>query len=197
MQKIITCLGCGFEREKRHGKLCRDCYNKWQRETQRERRASDPEWREHINALGRESYQRHAERIRAEAKHRYATDPAFKAQHIKAGRASSMQRSITREERRKSPPSSKIYFVQESIPDGFIKIGYTTQQMTGHRGRLSDLQNGNPRRLVVLATMPGTKLQELELHHRFDASRAMNEWFHPTPDLLAYIAEVTAQSVAS
>lgn len=197
--QIISCRDCGlFKPHAGRGRRCRECYNIFQRERARYRRATDPVHRQETNRKAREAYQRDAERINAASRKRYAEDPRYRAKFVKAGREYSMRRSVEREQRRPSNPNARVYFVQESTPDGFIKIGFTATKMTGHRGRLTMLQNGNPRRLVILATMPGSKLFELQLHHRFDSARVMNEWFRPVPELLEFIEEQRSkQTIAS
>lgn len=45
---------------------------------------------------------------------------------------------------------------------------------------------------AILATMPGSYRHENALHKRFHASRIKgSEWFHITPELLAYIESLT------
>lgn len=70
---------------------------------------------------------------------------------------------------------------------GDVKIGWTSGEL---RDRLIHLQNGNPTRLVLLASYCGTRVQEGDLHWRFRASRRLGEWFAPTPELLACIASI-------
>lgn len=79
-----------------------------------------------------------------------------------------------------------VYFVQEA-PDGFIKIGWTRGPVDG---RLCTIQTGNPRTLVLLTAMRGALKDEQALHRRFAAHRVSGEWFHPAPELLAFIDEI-------
>ena len=85
-----------------------------------------------------------------------------------------------------------IYFAQDS-GDFSIKIGYTSKPEPD--ARLPGLQTGNPRRLVVLATMPGEMADEEALHERFASARLHGEWFRPVPELLQFIlAELTSRA---
>jgi hypothetical protein len=77
-----------------------------------------------------------------------------------------------------------VYFIQDSV--GLeIKIGWSRCVAS----RLEDLQHGNPRRLILLGTMPGDRQEEMRLHARFAKSRLLGEWFLPCPDLLKLIDE--------
>jgi hypothetical protein len=83
--------------------------------------------------------------------------------------------------------SSQIYFVL-SVRMNLIKIGFTAQSLAL---RLRELQTGSADELRLIATMPGDQEAEAQLHDRFLASkvRTRSEWFHPTPQLLAFIKE--------
>lgn len=68
-----------------------------------------------------------------------------------------------------------VYFARR---ERLIKIGWTTQL----RRRMLAI----PAR--VLATEPGDIVREKQLHRRFNHLLAdKREWFHPAPDLIAYI----------
>lgn len=79
---------------------------------------------------------------------------------------------------------SVVYFVQAG-PDGPIKIGITTALDS----RLRTLQTGSPRRLRLLHTESGGRQRELAFHRRWARHRLRGdgEWFHPAPEILAYI----------
>lgn len=78
-----------------------------------------------------------------------------------------------------------VYFIQADN-GGLIKIG-VAKDVTA---RLYQIQLMCPVRLVVLATVPGGGAAlEAELHQRFADARRHGEWFEPTQDLLAFIAE--------
>lgn len=56
----------------------------------------------------------------------------------------------------------------------FYKIGHTTSDPMQ---RLSTLQTGNPFRVELVGTIPGTIGQERGLHHKFARKRERGEWF--------------------
>lgn len=78
--------------------------------------------------------------------------------------------------------ASGIYFIQGEVTR-LIKIGFASA--IGRR--IIDLQCGSPDVLHLIWHYEAPFSHEVELHHRFAASRAHGEWFHPTPDLMAYI----------
>jgi hypothetical protein len=79
-----------------------------------------------------------------------------------------------------------LYFVQEDH-SGPIKIGFTKSLPSC---RLNIMQVGNPRRLQLLAVIPGCTRQDEERWHRqFAEVRLVGEWFHPTAALLQAIIE--------
>lgn len=75
-----------------------------------------------------------------------------------------------------------VYFIQDA--GGEIKIGFSDRDPMV---RLSAMQTGNPRELRLLASIPGTRGTEQELHARFDHVRIRGEWFRPDPFLLGFI----------
>jgi hypothetical protein len=86
-----------------------------------------------------------------------------------------------------TPPPQKIkaktlcvYFIEGS---GLIKIGYTENL----RIRLASLQTGSPVKLNLLASIPGDKLKETELHTRFAADRRHGEWFAFSAEIKAFL----------
>jgi hypothetical protein len=77
-----------------------------------------------------------------------------------------------------------VYFARR---ERLIKIGTTTN--LAHRMMCLHAQ--------ALATEPGDLVRERQLHRRFQHLRApgrSREWFHPEPDLIAYINELRASS---
>jgi len=71
-----------------------------------------------------------------------------------------------------------VYFARR---ERLIKIGWTTQ--------LSKRMRAIPAK--VLATEPGDIVREKQLHIRFGHLLAHGrEWFHPEPDLVAYVNEL-------
>jgi hypothetical protein len=84
-----------------------------------------------------------------------------------------------------APKPRTVYFIQP-VGGGLIKIGIASNVAS----RLSGLQTGSPVELHVIAVIRGVEQStEAELHLRFAAARRHGEWFEPTPELLAYIAE--------
>lgn len=77
-----------------------------------------------------------------------------------------------------------ICFVQP-VGGGPIKIGHS--KVSVHE-RLAALQTGSPYLLELLLTIQGGIRHEKDLHRRFAHARSHGEWFHPCPELLAYIA---------
>jgi hypothetical protein len=75
-----------------------------------------------------------------------------------------------------------VYFIQAKS-GGPIKIGTAENVFR----RLRGLQQGNASRLRIVATMPGDRGLEQELHQRFRAFRMHGEWFEPGEELLGFI----------
>lgn len=89
---------------------------------------------------------------------------------------------------RRVPPPKKpvfVYFIGAAV--GPVKIGSSQDP----RRRLQALQTASPfpLRLLAKAEQNG-EVSEALLHQRFDSARLHGEWFEPTPELLAYIAEL-------
>ncbi len=82
---------------------------------------------------------------------------------------------------------SFVYFMQEDVAGGAIKIGRAANPVK----RLLTLQTGTPRPLRLLCVIPGGARLEVTMHAAFAASRMNGEWFEPTPDMLALIAEIS------
>lgn len=78
-----------------------------------------------------------------------------------------------------------VYFVRHGV-SGPIKIGWATEIDE----RIAELQVGNPERLELLGSRPGTISDERSLHRQFAEHRLRGEWFSPHADLLAYIREL-------
>jgi hypothetical protein len=78
-----------------------------------------------------------------------------------------------------------VYFVQAELV-GLIKIGSTFDLGK----RLAGVYLASPVPLRTLGVIRGAgRATEKELHRRFEVDRAHGEWFHPVPELLAYISE--------
>ncbi|MBC8877195.1 MAG: GIY-YIG nuclease family protein [Planctomycetes bacterium] len=78
-----------------------------------------------------------------------------------------------------------IYFIRDE-ETGDIKIGLTASHPEGRRRAC---QTGNPRELVLLFQMEGSKQDEDALHERFADANVRGEWFKAVPELLLFIAE--------
>ncbi len=89
------------------------------------------------------------------------------------------------EEKPTAPALRTVYFIAP-VDGGRIKIGIASNVAA----RLANLQTGSPVPLRVIGIIRGVALAvEAELHVRFASCRCHGEWFEPTPELLAYIAE--------
>ncbi len=76
-----------------------------------------------------------------------------------------------------------IYFMR-ALSGGPVKIGITEDVYR----RRSQIQSSSPAgRIMVLATLPGTRMDERELHWLFGHLRLHGEWFEGTPELLGFI----------
>lgn len=82
-----------------------------------------------------------------------------------------------------APPrhSSKVYFISDGEA---VKIGISKNP----NRRLSQLQTGHPRRLTLVATLPGGLDEEMQLHGRFRAHHLSGEWFSDCPEIRDFIA---------
>ncbi len=97
--------------------------------------------------------------------------------------------------RRALPSGEVVYFVER---DGFIKIG-TTTNLSSRLGtlareilRVEGMAQGP---VTLLATLPGGRTEERNLHRRFAHLRAGGEWFRPDDDLLAVIRALAAGAI--
>jgi hypothetical protein len=81
-----------------------------------------------------------------------------------------------------------VYFIAEEGDERYVKIGLSKQASVTLR--MSQLQVGNPRKLVLLGTLPTSDVYKLEayFHHHLAALRVNGEWFQRTPELDALIA---------
>jgi len=94
-----------------------------------------------------------------------------------------------RERRRRFTSDGRAKMYFIQAESGPIKIGFTTKRMLG---RLQELQCGNHERLSILKVTGATREQEVAVHDRFvkDRIRPRGEWFRCTPELLAFIASL-------
>lgn len=88
------------------------------------------------------------------------------------------------------PPTRTIgyvYCVQRGDA-GSVKIGFTTSYQSG---RIPALDTASDVELRVLAFVPGGRTLEKRLHRELAADRMRREWFHPAPEVLARIRQLT------
>lgn len=83
-----------------------------------------------------------------------------------------------------------VYFIAAEGTD-IVKIGIAAKPTE----RLKELQTASPHKLSILATMPGGKPRERQLHRQFAATRMTGEWFRRTPELDALIADAALGNV--
>lgn len=74
-----------------------------------------------------------------------------------------------------------VYFIRSET--GPIKIGFARVP----ERRLRSIQAMSPVSLDIVATEPGVRHRECQLHWRFRESRLHGEWFEPTLELKEYI----------
>lgn len=86
-----------------------------------------------------------------------------------------------------------VYFIQAGESGGPIKIGYAKNPL----GRLRELQTGCHETLYLLAVISGGRLDEADLHRRYEYARHRGEWFWPAPSLTKLIKDYRASSDAS
>jgi hypothetical protein len=70
------------------------------------------------------------------------------------------------------PEPNFVYFIQSGT-SGPVKIGLSKVPAQ----RVSKLQTGNPRKLILRHVIPGDRGVEDQLHDRFKAARIRGEWF--------------------
>lgn len=86
-----------------------------------------------------------------------------------------------------------VYFIGDG--NGCIKIGKSTSPSR----RLASLQTAHPRRLELIATMPGGAYMEGRLHEKFADHRLSGEWFKDCAEIRGYLAanDNTPRSIAA
>lgn len=80
---------------------------------------------------------------------------------------------------------ARVYFAQAGTR---IKIGWSRNVAT----RITQLQTSNPDPIQLLATTPGGRTLERQLHTRFAPHRITGEWFQTHPELTTYITAIGA-----
>lgn len=91
---------------------------------------------------------------------------------------------LTRMEPATPPDGPHVYFVAEDSGE-FMKIGRSS-----NTHRVSDLQTSNPRRLVLIACLPGDRGLETRCHKAFATEYVRGEWFRISRRLAAFALEV-------
>jgi len=90
------------------------------------------------------------------------------------------------------PHLGVVYFARSGL-SGPIKIGHTAKAL---KWRVNNMQSGNPETLYLLASMPGDRQFEQDLHQLFARHRLVREWFVPAPELLWLIEELAREENA-
>ena len=80
----------------------------------------------------------------------------------------------------------QIYFIGPKSPEDVVKIGITEDP----KARLVGLQVGNARKLFLLASCPGDRSTERDLHSKFRVDHIQGEWFNVSNELKRLIAHV-------
>ena len=86
-----------------------------------------------------------------------------------------------------------VYFLLENIENGHIKVGYA-KRLYGKSGRLGKLQEGNPRKLLPIATIPGnvkdSKKLEKQIKEDLNDYNVRGEWFYTDSWVLDYMRKI-------
>lgn len=83
---------------------------------------------------------------------------------------------------------SYVYFIRRADGEGPVKIGCSGRP----ESRLDTLMCWAPYPLKVATTIPGDEDLERRFHAHFKAQHSHREWFHPSAELDAVIAAVSA-----
>ena len=75
-----------------------------------------------------------------------------------------------------------VYFFQKGRRQ-IVKIGYSGD----HAERMGSLQQATPDRLRLIATLPGSRSVEAELHRRFRQYKVTGEWFRLEGELAEFV----------
>jgi len=136
------------------------------RERVKERRRTDPEYRDKQRKYSREYQALRRKKM-----------PGADAAKARSFRANNWKDGV-----------GKIYFL---LAGEHVKIGFTIQKL---EGRIAQLQLGNPHELKLLGWIEGTILQETEMHDRFRHLQVRSEWFLAHQELLSFAASITTSS---
>ncbi len=81
-----------------------------------------------------------------------------------------------------------LYFLQVA-PFGPVKIGWTSGCVTT---RMRALQRSSPYEIKWLGAAELPRSSEKDAHRVLSAYHLRGEWFHPTPDVMAFVERVSA-----
>jgi hypothetical protein len=81
-----------------------------------------------------------------------------------------------------------VYFVKPVGMPGPIKIGYSKSPME----RMSGLMCWSPWPLEVVASVPGNRALEKNIHECFAHHHSHHEWFHAHPEILVAVEKIKA-----
>lgn len=96
----------------------------------------------------------------------------------------------SRPPRELAPPQPVVYFIRSG---DLIKIG-TTTCLTA---RISALATHGPEQPQILLVVPGGYAEERQVHALFRDDRVRGEWFRPSQQLMAFIADRLDQDIRS
>lgn len=98
-----------------------------------------------------------------------------------AGHKSARRRPSKPRRGRRPQKIGYVYCIGEENNAAAVKVGYASDATL----RIGSLQTGNPRKLVILGVLRGTRADERELHAEYQHDNILGEWFRPTPELLS------------
>jgi len=96
--------------------------------------------------------------------------------------------ALIQEQRSSQSKKGTVYFA--AAGPVAIKIGVASDPVR----RIRELQRGNHREIVLLATTKGGRLAERHYHQRFAAHQIRAEWFERCPEIEAEIARLKAEA---
>jgi hypothetical protein len=150
-------------------------------------------WRGPFRRTALEAAQDYCNYINGSSAATPATPALKRAGHAKAKRkpitkAQQVALDILRDARAKPRTMGWVYLVIED-PEWVLslrsvgKIGWTSKSPP--EARLNDYQAGNPRKLVMVGSIKGTKKREANLHAKYIRDNVLGEWFRLSDALLA------------
>ncbi len=85
--------------------------------------------------------------------------------------------------------NGRVYFIDDGF---FIKIGFSSEPQK----RIVKLQTASPFKLTLVASVPGNKRMETDLHKRFRHLKSHGEWFRGESELRQYIRTMRRPEVS-